>query len=338
MPTNRPIDDGLGTRAVVSECMGPGDRQRQPSPQDLTTLSTETTLHGGDVPFRSRACLASLVVIAGAPADIGNHVLVGTEVVIGRVEAGLVLRDGRISRRHARVWQDEESWWVEDLGSTNGTTLIEADIYGVGTEPGAHTLIQRSPIRDGAKICLGSTVIKFSLIDQTEASYLEQMAKLASTDPLTGLHATHRFDHLLAEAVRTAFATHSSVAVLMMDLDGLKPINDRHGHRYGAHTIALVGSALGDAVKGMGEACRFGGDEFCVFLPVVDEERVHTFAESFRTHIEELEISLDGVIVHVTISIGVAVRIAPDDPSALVVAADEALYRAKAAGRNRVSR
>jgi diguanylate cyclase (GGDEF)-like protein len=123
-----------------------------------------------------------------------------------------------------------------------------------------------------------------------------------------------------------------------MDLDGLKPINDRHGHRYGAHTIASVGVALGEAVTGRGEACRFGGDEFCVFLPTADEERAHAFAETFRQRVQSLQIELDGVEVQVTISIGLAVRQAPDDPSALMVAADEALYRAKAAGRNRVAR
>ena len=85
--------------------MGSGERHQQPAAQDLTTLSTETTLHGGEIPPRSSSRFASLVVIAGAPADIGTHVLVEREVVIGRVGAGLVLRDGRISRRHARVWR-----------------------------------------------------------------------------------------------------------------------------------------------------------------------------------------------------------------------------------------
>jgi diguanylate cyclase (GGDEF)-like protein len=306
--------------------MGSGERHQQPTAQDLTTLSTETTLHGGEFPPRSSSRCASLVVIAGAPADIGTHVLVQREVVIGRVGAGLVLRDGRISRRHARVWEDDQSWWVEDLGSTNGTTLE------------GRPLVQRAPIGDGARVCLGATIVKFSLVDQTEADYLDQMAKLAGTDPLTGLHATHRFDHLLAEAVRAAEATRSSLAVLMMDLDGLKPINDRHGHRYGAHTIASVGEALGVAITGRGEACRFGGDEFCVFMPMADEERAQSFAESFRQQVQSLQIHLDGVSVQVTISIGLAVRHAPDDPSALMVAADEALYRAKAAGRNRVAR
>lgn len=329
MSTYRPADDGTAGdrwRAVVSGGMGTSEHRR-PSPQDLATLSTETTLHGAE-PLQPRegGQLASLVVIAGTPIDIGTHVRIDSEIVIGRVGAGLTLRDGRISRRHARIWQDDEGWWAEDLGSTNGTALEGAP------------LVQRTPIRDGAKLALGSTIVKFALIDRTEEAWLQQMTKLAGTDPLTGLHATHRFDHLLADAVQTARATKSRLAVLMMDLDGLKPINDRHGHRFGAHTIATVGTLLGEAVAGKGEATRFGGDEFCVFLPSVDEDQALSLAESFRARIEALGIELDGVTLRVTISIGLTVREAPDDPSALVVAADEALYRAKAQGKNRVSR
>ena len=271
---------------------------------------------------RSGERVGSLVVIAGAAADIGTHVLVRSEVVIGRAGADLTLRDARISRRHVRIWREGEQFWVEDLGSTNGVTV------------NGRPLRSQTSIGDTDKVCLGATVVKFALVDEIEAAFLIQMAKLAGTDPLTGLHATHKFDSLLEEAVRTARLTQTGLAVLMMDLDGLKQVNDRHGHRFGAHTISQIGAALGRLLMGRGEGCRFGGDEFSAYLPGAGAGDALAFAERFRAHVESSPTTLDGILLPVTISIGVAVRLAPESPAELMAAADEALYRAKARGKN----
>jgi two-component system, cell cycle response regulator len=302
--------------------MGTGDEDPPFDPILAATLAPDATLHGFDLPPRSGERVGSLVVIAGAPADIGTHVLVNDEVVIGRADAALTLRDARISRRHVRVSRDDDRFWVEDLGSTNGCTLNGRPIVG------------RAPIADADKLYLGSTVVKFALIDETEAAFLTQMTKLAGTDPLTGLHATHKWDGLLEEAVRNAKLTKTSLAVLMMDLDGLKQVNDQHGHRFGAHTIGYVGSELRKLLGGRGEGCRFGGDEFCAYLPGAGSPGALAFAEEVRSHVEQFPTTLDGVELRVTISIGVAARSRPDSPAELTAMADEALYRAKAAGKN----
>lgn len=304
-----------------------GDDGRRPEdPQILAaTLAPESTLYDFELPPRSGERVGSLVVIAGAAADIGTHVLVRREVVIGRAGAELTLRDARISRRHVRIWREEEQFWAEDLGSTNGCRLNGRPLRG------------RAPIGDTDKVYLGSTVVKFALVDETEAAFLVQMAKLAGTDPLTGLHATHKFDSLLEEAVRTAKLTQTGMAVLMMDLDGLKQVNDRHGHRFGAHTISWVGAELGRLLAGRGEGCRFGGDEFCAYLPGAGRTEALAFAEEVRNHVEQFPTSLDGISLSVTISIGVAERRQPESPAELTAAADEALYRAKARGKNCVA-
>ncbi len=268
----------------------------------------------------------SLLVIAGAPADIGAHQVVRTEVRIGRDEGELRLRDGRVSRRHVRVWQEDGRYYVEDLGSTNGSRL------------NGRMLERPSPLGDGDKIYLGSTVLKFTLVDETEANYLARMERLAGTDPLTGLHAKHRFDSMLEESMRTARLADKPLCLLMMDMDGLKSINDRHGHRMGAHTIATVGRSIGRVLRGRGEACRFGGDEFCAYLPGLSAARARLVAEEIRLVVEEDVYELDGVTMKATISIGMAGAGAErSTPGALLAAADEALYRAKAAGRNCVS-
>jgi diguanylate cyclase (GGDEF)-like protein len=307
---------------------GSGDAPRDPSGLAMT-LAPDTTLSGLSVPAvvdRSEATSGSLIVIAGAPADVGTHVLVGDEVVIGRVGEGLQLRDGRTSRRHVRVWCSDGAYQVEDMGSTNGTAL------------NGRRLEAPTPLHDGDKIYLGSTVLKFTLVDETEAAYLARMARLAGTDPLTGLHAKHRFDSMLDEALRIARSTGTPLVVRMMDMDGLKRINDAHGHQHGAHTIATVGARIGALLGGRGEACRFGGDEFCAYLPGVDLQAALELADELRRIVEGGEYELEGVVVRATISIGVAAA-SPDRPSRemLVAAADRALYRAKGKGRNCVS-
>ncbi|MCK5799434.1 MAG: GGDEF domain-containing protein, partial [Deltaproteobacteria bacterium] len=243
-------------------------------------------------------------------------------------EIPLQLRDGRSSRRHANVEPSEGGYVLKDLRSTNGTILRGTPI----TRGSEHIL------HDGDQIALGKTVIKFTLVDDTEAAYLARTERLAGTDNLTGLLAKHRFDSLLADAVHSAHQHPVALSVLMMDLDGLKAINDRHGHHLGAHTIGAVGHLLGEIVRGRGEACRFGGDEFCAFLPGLALDRAKLVAERIRRTVEETTFSHLNASTQVTISIGVAIL--TDDVGTgeeLLARADRALYRAKASGRNRVA-
>jgi len=125
----------------------------------------------------------------------------------------------------------------------------------------------------------------------------------------------------------------------MMDMDGLKKINDTHGHLLGAHSIATVGKRLGGIVQTAGgTVSRFGGDEFSAFVPGADAETCMALGERMRACVENEPIVRGAQTATPTISIGVAMF--PADgavPEALTRRADEALYRAKAAGRNRVS-
>ena len=267
----------------------------------------------------------SLLVIAGNPADIGTTLVFSEAAVIGREQANLQLKDGLISRRHAIVEMWGSDYVVKDNNSTNGTKVNGQPITGV------HQL------QEGDRIHVGDTVVKFTLVDDTEASYLRTMDKMVGTDDLTGLPAKHRFDAALEEALRQARHTGTALSVMMMDMDRLKQVNDTHGHHMGASTIGQVGGLIHQLVAGMGEACRFGGDEFSAFLRGFPLEAAMAMGERIRADVERTNFGPQGTDVRVNISIGVA-ELPPhvNTIKELIDLADRALYRAKAGGRNMV--
>lgn len=271
---------------------------------------------------------AALTVVQGAEVDLGAQVVCDRPVTIGRdADLELPLRDGSISRRHCRVEPGGEPvrYLLHDLGSTNGTRLN-------GTRIG-----EPVPLVDGDKIFLGATVVKFGFVDELDARYQAWLESLAATDALTGLLSTRKFDAAFRLAVEEARDAGAKLAVLVMDLDGLKQINDAHGHAMGGFVLAEVAGVLRTSLGGRGELCRFGGDEFMSYLPGHDHAEAVAIAEEARRAVAAHPFKSEGVTLATTISIGVATF--PEGGGSadeLFRAADRALYRAKAAGRNRV--
>ncbi len=269
----------------------------------------------------------SLVVIQGL--DVGIHQLCDRPITIGReASIGLTLLDTSISRRHCRVELDEQSdrYVVRDLGSTNRTRLngkiIEAP----------------TPLNDGDKISLGSTVIKFGYSDKLDVEYLSRLERWVRTDSLTGLLVRRQFDKAFAHEVEQAGAAGADLAVLVMDMDGIKQINDTHGHEFGGFSIVEGAKIIQSCIEHRGQLCRWGGDEFIAFLRESDKEEGCRLAEAIRNGIANHVFVKDDIEVQPTISIGVSAH--PEDGSStdeLFRAADRALYRAKAAGRNSVA-
>jgi diguanylate cyclase (GGDEF)-like protein len=278
---------------------------------------------------RAQGKRAALVVLQGSDGDIGTHVIIDAPITMGRDPAvELPLHDEGISRRHCRVVPREDKFYVEDLASTNGT-LLNGDQVGAD-EP--------QLLGPGDRIYLGACVVKFTYADAMEVGYHAQMDTLIGTDDLTGLIAKRRFDAAYARAVENARVQNEKLAVMMLDLDGLKAINDTHGHPVGAYTISEVGKVIGATVAEAGAACRFGGDEFAVFLPGHSRADAHKLGDKIRERIAAHRFEKDSAVVKPTLSIGLSAF--PDDgetADTLLAKADEALYRAKRAGRDRVT-
>lgn len=273
---------------------------------------------------------ASVIVLKGA--EIGRDFrLRKNSMVVGRdTGADIRLPDDGASREHARIdygGTGEEhgaTFTLTDLGSTNRTL--------VNSEP-----VESVQLRDGDKIQVGGTVLKFVMLDDIEARFHAEVRDLISYDQLTGLLTKESLYLAFERELERCLRYGLPLGVLMMDLDRFKSVNDGHGHLMGSHVLAEVGQIIRQGIRVADASARYGGEEFLSYLAETDVEGVERAAERVRSDIEAYSFVLDEVSIHVTISIGIAV--APGhgaDMKTLVAAADQALYRAKETGRNRV--
>ena len=164
-----------------------------------------------------------------------------------------------------------------------------------------------------------------------------QLREQAIRDPLTGLYNRRYFHETIERDLCAASATEESTAILAVDVDHFKRVNDTHGHAVGDQVLVALGGVIERCVAAPGLACRFGGEEFVIVLP-------GTGAGAARARAEELRVAFATTAVHAaagalysTISIGVsAMRAGEESIDAALARADHALYDAKRAGRDRV--
>lgn len=168
-----------------------------------------------------------------------------------------------------------------------------------------------------------------------------ELRKKASTDALTGLPNRGTFDTALEQLANSGGMVNRSTesgALLIIDLDHFKSVNDVHGHAVGDDVLRAVGHRLSEMTRSRDLAARFGGEEFVVLVESIDEAQLAGLAERLRRGIEEIQIALpDGDTLNVSASIGAARCNEPEVVSSatLITTADSRLYEAKRAGRNR---
>jgi diguanylate cyclase (GGDEF)-like protein len=268
----------------------------------------------------------AIVVMSGQ--RMGDKIVVSdTNAVVGRApDAEICLQDVGVSWEHARLEDQGGSWAVIDMGSTNGTVVNGERI-------------DEKPIQHGDKIVFGKTMVRFEVQDAADQAFDEFVTRLINVDDLTGLYLRRRFDSELDQLLARARRENRSIGMLVMDLDGIKGINDHHGHRFGAYTISESGKVIGRVVGDRGIACRWGGDEFLAALFGHDLEGALAVGEEIRQAISDHHFEHEEVVLAPGISVGASSF--PEhaqNADALFHAADEAMYRAKRAGKNRVSR
>lgn len=170
------------------------------------------------------------------------------------------------------------------------------------------------------------------------ASLYQRLELEAATDGLTELPNRRQFEEKLEEELARVERFGGTLALIFADLDDFKGVNDRHGHLAGDDVLRVFASVLTDTVRDIDTAARYGGEEFSILLPGTDLAGAARLAERIRAEMASRHIeTFPGALVTVTASFGVAAY--PESPTegALFAAADEALYRAKAAGKNQVA-
>jgi diguanylate cyclase (GGDEF)-like protein len=162
-----------------------------------------------------------------------------------------------------------------------------------------------------------------------------RVASQAAVDSLTGLANRRTLDEELALEWRRAHRVGDSLAFVLLDLDDFKAVNDTHGHQAGDAALRAVGEILGSGVRHVDLAGRYGGEEFALILPETDLAGALNLSERLRIKLETTPVELpSGETLNATASFGVAVKDELETAEHLVAAADEALYAAKAAGKN----
>jgi two-component system cell cycle response regulator len=169
---------------------------------------------------------------------------------------------------------------------------------------------------------------------------LQNSVELALTDPLTGLFNRRYMETHVGTLVERSSVRGKSLSVLILDIDYFKSINDSFGHDAGDEVLREFADRLKKSIRGIDLACRYGGEEFVVVMPDTDLGVATIVAERIRRRIagEPFPVEKGARSLEVTISVGIAARVGPqDNASQILKRADEALYRAKRDGRNRVA-
>jgi len=211
-----------------------------------------------------------------------------------------------------------------------------------------HPLTWRAEEPDVLQIAvfIAAGIVSAKLADDTR-----RLRRMALTDDLTGLHNLRSFEARLQMMVAAARESGTSLSLMVLDLDRLKSLNDEHGHLAGAEAVRLVGRTLAQSLPPHAVACRYGGDEFVVAIPEVDEREAMAIAESLGREVHAAAPVLAG-LAHprgrLSISVGIASRTFDGASTSATESidhageqlfrdADAALYAAKNGGRNRIS-
>ncbi|MFT3768801.1 MAG: GGDEF domain-containing protein [Minicystis sp.] len=275
---------------------------------------------------KSQRDRAYLIVLAGSNVGEMYRVEEG-ETFLGRGQnATIRLNDDGISRRHARIFQSNGEVVIEDLKSSNGTTVN-------GTPVGLQTL------KDGDKIRLGSTtILKFTYNDHLDESFQQQMYEAALRDGLTKAFNKKYFLDRLETEIAYAKRHQAHLSLLMFDVDHFKRVNDTYGHLAGDYVLQRLAKVASSTVRTEDVFARYGGEEFGVICRGVPLPSAGVLAERLRSTVEATVFDHEGTRLPITISVGVAGH--PEAPIEtavqLIAAADAALYEAKRGGRNRV--
>ncbi len=249
-------------------------------------------------------------------------------ITVGRAaDAEIRLDDDSISRRHASITVSQDGAILEDLRSKNGT-YVNGD-----------SIVSR-PLRDGDMVQFGShALLKFTWQHEIERQLQQSLYDAAVRDMLTGTYNRRFFEDELSRALTHALRHGQSLALLLIDIDHFKGVNDSWGHVAGDQVLVQLARRAAGVIRHEDVLCRIGGEEFGIVARSTSAANAVVLAERLRTKIRETPFSYEREALNVTVSIGTASSDQAIEKSTegLFKAADRLLYAAKRAGRDRVN-
>lgn len=252
-------------------------------------------------------------------------------LTVGRTsDAQFVLAHPTLSRIHAKfTWMPIGGDWrmlIEDQGSTNGVTVNGKKV-------------DSEFLNEGDRIGLGDAMLRFQMLSATELAERDRLvakATKAEIDPLTGLGTRHYMEDTVPKLFAECEARGIPLSLCILDLDHFKKVNDTLGHQAGDEVLKAAAGVVSRQIRASDIAIRFGGEEMMVFLPGSNVAGARLVAERIRCAIGAYDTKAISPTLKMSVSIGVAQRHPNESRDDLAKRADEALYRAKHNGRNRV--
>ena len=269
-----------------------------------------------------------IVITSPSSSSVGRmYRVTKDEVILGRgIQSDILVDDDGVSRYHAKIALRGEERWLVDLDSTNGTFLNGAKV-------------KEQALVEGDKIQMGrATVLKFTVQDALDETYHRELYDSAVKDGLTGIHNRRYFLERLKSEFQHTQRHKRLLSVILFDVDHFKKVNDTHGHRAGDAVLRTMAEAVAKAMRGGDVVARIGGEEFACVLRETDHASALRFGERLRKIVKAATVRWGTAEIEFSVSVGVATFDGSNhgDPEALMQAADDKLYAAKAAGRDRV--
>ncbi|MDF1564161.1 MAG: GGDEF domain-containing protein [Deltaproteobacteria bacterium] len=270
------------------------------------------------------------MVLAGKAVGRMFKVVTG-EMLIGRApECDIMLDDDGVSRKHARlICRPDGSVSILDLGSTNGTWVKSQRV-------------DLRSLQDGDRIQIGSTsILKYGYQDSVEEQFHAQLYESATQDGLTGVYNKRFFLDRLDQEFAWHRRHQAPLTLMLFDIDHFKKTNDTFGHAAGDFVLKQLALVVLAQVRTEDIFARYGGEEFACILRQTRSQEGFVLAERIRRAVEDhrflFRSQIQEVEIPTTISVGVCeLKPTVKDIAAFIEATDRYLYRAKAAGRNRV--
>jgi diguanylate cyclase (GGDEF)-like protein len=260
------------------------------------------------------------------PAMGSRYALNRPAMVLGRGDnCDLVIADNSVSRSHASIERTATGHMVIDLNSTNGTFVNDV-------------AIARAHMQDGDYVRAGNCLFRFLAGDNVETAYHEEIYRLTIIDALTDIHNKRYLMEVLESELSRALRHERPLALVMMDIDHFKAINDRLQHLGGDFTLRELAACIKRSVRQGDLLARYGGEEFVLVLPETSREGALCLAEQLRKIVETHPFRYEDQTYYLTISLGVATTTGAAllTTAEFLRQADERLYEAKELGRNRV--